>query len=554
MKKCTLILLALVLFKCSNGQQDLLDNSYGINGRAIVDFLDRDESRSTAIDASDRLLIAGTHLFTSNSDLYVCRLSTDGEVDETFAANGPTPGFFHYIPESSVGRLTPPIIRVLNSGEIIVGMSFITPIANTASNELLTYIFCLNNNGTLNAAFGENGMAMFSGASVISDICEGNDGDIILANELNPLSNFKQTSLARISANGQLIEEDFAEEAIEFIGDPYFSFYPNKIIFSEGELVILSTAVLPNPNYPSYPWYNQKYLVVWKVSLDNGQLLLDYGTNGSFTHHIVDDSDISDVVSYVVGDAVLNNEENLLVTLISYGGTSTPGQMLKIDSDGLLRSDFADGGILTFDYPSSSCNKFSMFAKHPSYGYYVMSYNVGVLDNCESGTISICQVSDEGTPLFLEGTEGGSIEIEESFTVHLPRLQVQTDGKLLLTSFYFPYQENNETDIKTIRIHTDQVSLVENQMSSAEAFLTAYPNPTTDQLRIKLTLPDGAAQGNRIELVIHDLQGRVVYRQNHPELQLSETAINVTNFETGLYTLHCIINGVWVDSEKVVVE
>jgi hypothetical protein len=84
--------------------------------------------------------------------------------------------------------------------------------------------------------------------------------------------------------------------------------------------------------------------------------------------------------------------------------------------------------------------------------------------------------------------------------------------------------------------------------------LTAYPNPTTDQLRIKLTLPDGAAQGNRIELVMHDLQGRVVYRQNHPELQLNETTLNVTNFETGLYTLHCIINGVWVDSEKVVVE
>ena len=95
---------------------------------------------------------------------------------------------------------------------------------------------------------------------------------------------------------------------------------------------------------------------------------------------------------------------------------------------------------------------------------------------------------------------------------------------------------------------------VESQAHNMLGSLTAYPNPTTDQLRIKLTLPDGAAQGNRIELVMHDLQGRVVYRQNHPELQLNETAINVTNFETGLYTLHCIINGVWVDSEKVVVE
>jgi hypothetical protein len=124
MKQSFLIFQFLFVAFALTAQEELLDPSYGVNGRAIVDFLEKDETRSTAIDAYDRLLIGGTNLVSVFSDLFVCRLTNTGELDLTFGENSETPGFFHYYPESTNGQELPPVIRVLDSGKIIVGMSF----------------------------------------------------------------------------------------------------------------------------------------------------------------------------------------------------------------------------------------------------------------------------------------------------------------------------------------------------------------------------------------------------------------------------------------------
>lgn len=84
--------------------------------------------------------------------------------------------------------------------------------------------------------------------------------------------------------------------------------------------------------------------------------------------------------------------------------------------------------------------------------------------------------------------------------------------------------------------------------------LKAYPNPASHYLRVNLDLPEQAAQSGAIELVMHDLNGREVYRQNHPEVRYRETTLDVSAFKAGIYMLHCTVNGVWVDGQKVLVE
>jgi len=81
--------------------------------------------------------------------------------------------------------------------------------------------------------------------------------------------------------------------------------------------------------------------------------------------------------------------------------------------------------------------------------------------------------------------------------------------------------------------------------------LNAFPNPANRTLTV--TLNDHNPQGV-IELHIHDLHGRIIYRQNHPELVNGEARIEVNHLPAGLYTLHCTVDGVWVDAVKIVVE
>ena len=84
--------------------------------------------------------------------------------------------------------------------------------------------------------------------------------------------------------------------------------------------------------------------------------------------------------------------------------------------------------------------------------------------------------------------------------------------------------------------------------------LTAFPNPASTVLTVQLNFPEHTAPGNGIQLVMHDLQGRIVYRQTHPELVNGEARIEVNHLPAGLYTLHCTVDGVWVDATKIVVE
>jgi hypothetical protein len=536
----------------SEAQQELLDTTYGANGQSIVDFLDRDETRSTTIDSSDRLLIAGTNITTFNSDLYVCRLNLDGTIDDTFAPNGETPGFFQYMPESSNGRWFAPLIKALNSGKIIVGMAFVIPVPGTKNVQLVPHILQLNSDGSLDTTFGINGVQVLDGSAGVFDIYEGENGELYIANLLY-VGDALKTKLVRISSNGQSVDESFASEALQQVSSPYFDFYPIKILQAGGNLIFLNHASLPHPIFPETSWPNEDYLVVWQISLNDFQLNTSYGDNGSFTYKITDNS--IPTKYYSVYDGVVNYEGNLLVTLMYYGDDS-PGLLLKISGDGHLRTDFFENGVMEFSYSASSCNKFTEFAKHPSNGYYILGYNGGILDACANSTIRICQVNDDGIPLSIDGGTDGSIEIIQGFTVHRPSVQIQSDGNLLVTSFYFPYQENNDTDIKTVRILADMVSSVEepDETIVSEPEMKLFPNPASTTLTVQLNFPEHTAPGNGIELVMHDLHGRIVYRQNHPELGNGEARIEVGHLPAGLYTLHCTVDGVWVDATKIVVE
>ena len=112
-------------------------------------------------------------------------------------------------------------------------------------------------------------------------------------------------------------------------------------------------------------------------------------------------------------------------------------------------------------------------------------------------------------------------------------------------SFYHIYRHDGETFAPcTLPLDIEE-------LERPPGALNAFPNPANRNLTV--TLNDHNPHGV-IELHINDLQGRIVYRQNHPELVNGEARIAVNHLPAGLYTLHCTVDGVWVDAVKIVVE
>ena len=83
------------------------------------------------------------------------------------------------------------------------------------------------------------------------------------------------------------------------------------------------------------------------------------------------------------------------------------------------------------------------------------------------------------------------------------------------------------------------------------AALKASPNPANRYLSVVLNLAD---RKGIFELHLHDLNGRNVYRQTHPELGYGEARLDVGHLPSGLYVVHCTVDGVRVASTKIVIE
>jgi hypothetical protein len=97
---------------------------------------------------------------------------------------------------------------------------------------------------------------------------------------------------------------------------------------------------------------------------------------------------------------------------------------------------------------------------------------------------------------------------------------------------------------------------VEEIVVGLENTITVFPNPARDQVKLNFTFPENYVPNNQNEIVIIDMQGREVLRENIFLFASSSNTleINVSSLSSGMYTLHWLSNNAWLDSSKIVVE
>ncbi len=97
---------------------------------------------------------------------------------------------------------------------------------------------------------------------------------------------------------------------------------------------------------------------------------------------------------------------------------------------------------------------------------------------------------------------------------------------------------------------------VEEIVVGLENTITVFPNPANDVVNLSFTFPENYIPNNQNEIVIIDMQGREILRENIFLFATSSNTIeiNISSLSSGMYTLHWLSNSAWLDSSKVIVE
>ncbi len=86
--------------------------------------------------------------------------------------------------------------------------------------------------------------------------------------------------------------------------------------------------------------------------------------------------------------------------------------------------------------------------------------------------------------------------------------------------------------------------------------MSLYPNPTNTTANIAFSFPSNYAPPKKSELVVVDMQGKEVMRQNLTVFGLSNATIDidVSKLASGMFTVHWVSEHAWLDSLKLVKE
>lgn len=86
--------------------------------------------------------------------------------------------------------------------------------------------------------------------------------------------------------------------------------------------------------------------------------------------------------------------------------------------------------------------------------------------------------------------------------------------------------------------------------------MSLYPNPTYSIAKITFSFPSDYAPPQISDLVVIDMQGREVMRQNVIMFGQANTAIeiDVSKLQSSIYTVHWVCDNSWLDSAKLVKE
>ncbi|HRC33421.1 MAG TPA: hypothetical protein PK736_08250, partial [Bacteroidia bacterium] len=298
-----------------------LDSTFDTDGKVTTNFGLACQANSMAIQADNKILVAGSSNNGNKNDFALVRYNTNGSLDTSFDDDGIVTtqiGLYDDVGSS---------VALQTDGKILVsGYTYDSVYCNFA---LVRY----NINGSLDTSFGTDGIVLTT-ISSYNDFCNSltiqGDGKIILAGSSDN-GNAYDIALARYNTNGSL-DTTFEGDGIVTTSIDTTSAFGSAIgIQSDGKIVV--SGGHHNGTYSDFA-------------------LVRYNNNGSIDSTF--DSDgivVTDFGNFAqIKSLVLQTDDKIVVAGYSYVSPNFYFAIARYNINGSLDTSFDSDGIVTTDF------------------------------------------------------------------------------------------------------------------------------------------------------------------------------------------------------------
>lgn len=518
-----LILFFLIEFSAYTQTPGILDSSFNSTGIVTTAFgPGEDKAYTVAVDANDKIVVAGQTLNGGKYDFAIARYNEDGSLDESFGDDGRVTTVISENGNYIEGLLILEDGKILVSGYIYDGAQFKIALAR------------YNSDGSLDNTFNTDGKLILElgpGDTFAHDMKLQPDGKIVLAGSIFNGSD-NDVLVVRLNADGSEDETfnsaGYVSIAVGESNDAAFEL----AIQPDGKIICAGYIIVEGPD-----------ILIMRLNTD-GTLDDSFGEEGiSLTSW--DDIDQDNGVAYTLalqpdGKILLGGNVHSLLADIQYV------VIARYTAEGEPDNSFNDDGLLITGY------------------FVVTSGDIveTILDLLvqPDGKIVAAVTSSFGllTDFVLLRADANG-ETDDDFGVFgfiatdineyddlAEALSLQSDGKLIVAGYasngsdndfavarYFTGIDTSAADTTIVdTTTTDTTLLVE---SIGNRGMTVFPNPANDLLRIVFSAYP--LQGN---IIITDAAGRVLLNQFISEKELS---INISGLQNGFYNAAMVQNG-----------
>lgn len=505
------LILLTATFNSLYAQHGVLDNSF--NGDGLVQQqLGKDDKYPTSWGntvlalTNGKILVGGIANNTVGSEkAMVAKFNSDGSLDTDFGISG--------IWYSPVQQSTCIGLHAQPDGKILV-LGQATPV-----NERQFYLHRLNENGTSDNTFGNNGYVTAGLANEFVNAISTKvmkDGRVVFGGSyFNPINAF----FARFNANGTLDNSFNGTGTLALdVGGNTSDFIEDIAIQKDGKILATGNVKISTYEYEAY---------VIRLNKD-GSYDNTFGNNGKFLHQF----------SYVTfsddskGKAIAIQDDGKI--LIAGYVTETRKFLARLDTNGILDYSFGDSAVVKIElYDVAEVRKLLVQpdGKIIIGGNYPWNSTLGASDN-----FVLFRFNKDGTVDSTFGTDGiVSTDFGLNGDDECKAIAPQKDGKVLAVG-----QSEDTASLKLVGIARYTTGLTswpletvgKEKIQKAEAVII-YPNPVHSQFFVQLP-PDFTGPVN-IELFnmigenvgsssrLANVNGRIIFERD--------------GLESGLYLL-----------------
>ncbi len=451
MKKSKHVLLVIIWWVSASiawAQPGTLDVNFDGDGKMTIDNGANEYISSVALQADQKIIVAGYEGSGSVMDFSVGRLNPDGSSDNTFG----TGGFVSVDVNSSIDIGYE--VHVQPDGKILL-----TGVSNGGGVVSMALIR-LNADGVLDPTFGNNGIVISIGSysNLVSNSSELlSDGKILVAGYYLG-TNSQDLVVGRFNSDGSV------DNTFSFDGFASYDIGGNSDIATVVRQQADGKILVGGKTKDAIS--NEWDLLIVRFTND-GLIDQTFGTNGRVTMHMgMADDECNDI--RILGDG------KIMVAGTSDAIFGPAMALAKLNPDGSLDTQFGNNGYVTFSTTPTESDISAMIVT-PDNRIVV----VGFIGAGTSGDFAIARRNADGSTDSSFGTNGGSsIDFNGDYD-RATHVVMQDDGLLLAVGYTFA----TNSDIAIAR-YISGINIGIGEVDTYLGNTLIYPNPIIGQTAV----------------------------------------------------------------------